>query len=130
MPFALTFSAASADIVSDLYTLMKSMMSAAGYKEAFAPKNGALREGASKVYDISVNKGVYAFTASCDLNCSDLDVIVRNTNGKIIGKDDLKDDAPIADATFSAATKVKVEVKMKECDANTCKYVFGGFIQK
>lgn len=131
LPLALALVTSSALAITDeLYDFAKGLFVADGYQEAFAHKSGSMGKGAAKTYDVSVQKGTYAFVAVCDENCADLDITVKNASGRVLVKDTLEDDFPVADFTFSAPTKVKVEVKMENCDAAKCNYVFGAFIDK
>lgn len=131
LPLALALVTSSALAITDeLYDFAKDLFTADGYQEAFAHKSGSMGEGAAKTYDVSVSKGTYAFIGVCDENCADLDITVKNTSGRVLVKDTLEDDFPIAEFTFSAPTKVKVEVKMEDCGAAKCDYVFGAFIDK
>ena len=131
LPLALALVSSSALAIADeLYSFAKDLLTSEGYQEAFPHKSGSMGEGAAKTYDVSVGKGTYAFIGVCDENCADLDITVKNSSGRVIVKDTLEDDFPVAEFNFSAPTKVKVEVKMESCDAAKCNYAFGAFIDK
>jgi hypothetical protein len=67
----------------------------------------------------------YVIAGACDTDCSDLDIVVKDADGTIVGKDDTDDDVPIATFATKAAARYTIEVKMYACSEVTCYFGFG-----
>lgn len=57
----------------------------------------------------------------CDEDCSDFDVIVRDTNGNTVGSDTLTDDSPVVQLSGVRGGGYQISSVMADCAVNPCK---------
>lgn len=62
----------------------------------------------------------YTVRGACDKDCTDLDLTVRDENGKTIASDSATDDHPTVTFTSSVAGSVKVTTTMATCSTRFC----------
>jgi hypothetical protein len=62
--------------------------------------------------------GTYVLIGVCDENCSDLDLIVRDSSGNEVGRDEEPDDTPIVIVEGARGGRYTVEVGMVTCEGN------------
>jgi hypothetical protein len=86
---------------------------------------GRLAQNRSQMTNIQAPGGEVYFIGACDENCSDLDLIVRDSSGREVGRDLEPDDVPIVVFQATAGTYT-VEVSMAGCSAN-CHWGVGVF---
>jgi len=69
----------------------------------------------------------YNFIAVCDQNCTDVNLIVKDINGKVVASD--VTGYPIAVINFKppAEDRYQVLVRMEKCAARTCNFGLGIF---
>ena len=90
-------------------------------------KRGAMNEGESLRVPITLTGGhAYNFVGACDQDCKDLNLVVTNSAGDVIGKDDAEDDVPIASVEPSTSGTYFVQVAMVKC-SGSCDFGVGGF---
>ncbi|HUG40101.1 MAG TPA: trypsin-like peptidase domain-containing protein [Longimicrobiales bacterium] len=65
--------------------------------------------------------GEYRAIAVCDNDCSDVDLMVTDEGGEVLGMDVLDDDVPIVDFKTPGG-RVGLSVKMIRCETNVCYY--------
>lgn len=65
--------------------------------------------------------GDYRAVAVCDNDCSDLDLMVTDEAGDVLGLDVLEDDVPVVDFTTSGG-RTSFSVKMVLCSTEVCYY--------
>lgn len=86
-------------------------------------RQGALNHRQSDVHRIYLYAGEsYRFVATCDIDCSDIDLRLRNSAGTIVAEDVLDDDVPIVDFSPSRSGYYRIEVRMWQCSINPCGY--------
>lgn len=86
-------------------------------------RQGALNHRRSDFHRIYLYAGeTYRFVATCDVDCSDVDLRLRNSAGTIVAEDVLGDDVPIVDFTPSRSGYYRIEVRMWQCSINPCSY--------
>lgn len=86
-------------------------------------RQGALNHRQSDFHRIYLYAGeTYRFVATCDIDCSDLDLRVRNSTGTIVAEDVLDDDVPVVDFSPSRSGYYRIEVRMWQCSINPCGY--------
>lgn len=88
--------------------------------------SGSLSQGSSQTVTINIGAGDVAFIGVCDENCSDVDLIVRDSSGREIGRDFEDDDVPMVIAQGAAAGRYTLEVQMPSCNG-TCNWGVGAF---
>lgn len=69
----------------------------------------------------------FVIAGACDTDCSDLDIVVKDAAGNVVGKDDTDDDVPIVHFSTKGGGKYTIEVKMYDCSESTCYFGFGVF---
>lgn len=85
---------------------------------ATARNYGQLRGGASQSFTFDVRGGAAMFIGLCDENCSDVDLIVRNSAGQVVGSDVLDDNYPVVGVENAPAGRYTVEVQMPGCTSS------------
>ncbi len=63
----------------------------------------------------------------CDADCSDIDLVLLDGQGRTVESDLLADDVPIVGAT--GAGSYTAEVRMVACTANPCRYAVQAFVR-
>lgn len=76
-------------------------------------------------FDLSAG-GTYVLIGACDENCSDLDMIVRDSSGREVGRDEAPDDVPLVIMENARGGRYTVEVGMVTCDGQ-CHWGVGAY---
>jgi len=92
---------------------------------AGARQTGRLAGGGSRTVVLQSPGGEVYFIGACDENCRDLDLVVRDSAGREIGRDVELDDTPIVVVQGPAAA-YSVEVSMADCTGE-CHWGVGVF---
>jgi hypothetical protein len=69
----------------------------------------------------------YVITGACDVDCSDIDILVKDAYGNEVNSDVLADDQPIVEFTAGQGGEYTVEIKMYSCAVEPCYFGFGIF---
>jgi hypothetical protein len=69
----------------------------------------------------------YIITGACDNDCSDLDLTVKDGNGRVVEKDTTTDDVPVLRFRGGSNARYTVEVRMYACSSAPCYFGFGVF---
>lgn len=111
---------------AELVDLLLDMVSSEADMTMQGKVAGRLSQGASGTATLQAPAGPVAFIGVCDENCSDVDLIVRDSSGREVGRDFEDDDVPLV--VFEAATAglYTVEVQMPGCNG-TCNWGVGVF---
>ena len=101
----------------------------AGYEIDGRTETDSLRSGENDQFPVELEPGrEYRFAGTCDEDCGDLDLALLSGSGteaSIIEEDILLDDWPLVDYSPSGEETVTVEVRMKNCEAESedgCKW--------
>lgn len=101
----------------------------AGYEIDGRAETDSLRSGENDQFPVELEPGrEYRFAGTCDEDCGDLDLALLSGSGteaSIIEEDILLDDWPLVDYSPSGEETVTVEVRMKNCEAESedgCKW--------
>lgn len=86
---------------------------------------GRLLQGDSQVASLRAPAGTVYVVGACDENCRDLDLIVRDSEGREVGRDQDLDDTPIVLLQTTGGT-YSVEVSMPAC-LDQCHWGVGVF---
>ena len=86
---------------------------------------GRLAADRSRTVILQSPGGDVLFVGACDENCRDLDLIVRDSSGREVGRDVELDDVPIVVVQGPAAT-YSIEVSMADCTGQ-CHWGVGVF---
>jgi len=91
---------------------------------------GALPEDGRDTLRLQLRGGAaYAITATCDEDCSDIDLELVDPYGIVISRDSRSDDTPVVTARPSVDGSSVVRVIMVTCDREPCRYAVGVFGQ-
>ena len=93
---------------------------------AGARVTGRLAAGRTETVRLEAAGGDLYFIGACDRNCSDVDLIVRDSSGREMGRDLELDDVPIVRLSGAAAGRYTVEVSMVTCTGD-CEWGVGVF---
>ena len=120
-------SSASSSASSDWGSLAQRMMDqmrqtfgGRGYSLADFEHDGQLGASGSERIPIHLSAGTNQLVGLCDNNCSDMDLELIDSSGKIVGSDLEKDDFPIVTVTQSG--DYSLLVKMVKCNTAACNY--------
>jgi hypothetical protein len=92
---------------------------------------GALRQRESRIIPVELDQGVkYTIFGTCDADCADLDIEIRQLDGRVAGKDDKPDKMPVVDLTVARAGKFNIVVTMATCTDAPCWYGVGVATQR
>ena len=85
-----------------------------------ARRYGSLADDGSERFAVSADSALTLFVGLCDNDCSDLDLILIDSDGRVVDSDQLPDDYPIV--TAPRAGSYTIEVRMAACQAAPCRY--------
>lgn len=103
-------------------------IASAAEKQGFArvvggPVFGSLNDDAKSSHEMTVVGGVdYVLFGACDNDCTDVDLIVYDQNGRMVKRDILADDKPVVMFTAARSAKYRIEVVMAVCSTEPCRY--------
>jgi len=97
-----------------------------GLTAAGARVTGRLVADRSELVRIEVPGGDIHFIGVCDGGCSDVDLIVRDSSGREVGRDLEPDDVPVVSVAGAASGRYTVEVSMVTCTGE-CEWGVGVF---
>lgn len=87
---------------------------------------GSLRTGETRTIPVDLDQGVtYNVIGTCDGDCTDLDLQLRQLDGTVISTDTKADDYPMVTVTPSRGGKFHIVVSMAACSAQPCWYGVG-----
>ena len=89
---------------------------------------GHLAEGNTDSWTFTFRANTdYIITGACDNDCSDLDLTVKDSSGRVVEKDTTTDDVPVLRFRGGSNARYTVEVKMYACSSAPCYFGFGVF---
>ena len=114
--------------VANLLNQAASTATRNGMRRTHEPFIGSLRTGASENHTIQLNAGTsYSLIGVCDNDCSDLDMRVYDSNGRLVGEDVLTDDTPVVNVTPRRSGTYTVRAIMTTCSQAPCRYGLGTY---
>ena len=72
----------------------------------------------------------YNFVAVCDQNCSEVNLIVKDTNGKKITFDSTNGAVALVDFKPPSEDRYQITVRMEKCSTQYCNYGLGIFAKR
>lgn len=101
----------------------------AGLTATHDPFTGLLEENEinSVLFDLSPEDVEVLMVAVCDVDCSDIDILVQDPMGREIARDVDTDDRAVVTFTPRSAGEYKVYVNIPACSAETCGYALLSF---
>jgi hypothetical protein len=98
-----------------------------GY-DPISAHEGWLNEGQSEWLSIQLAAGTnYAVAATCDGDCSDLDLKVYGPTNRLVARDTTTDDVPLVYHRPLSSGRYQIEAVMYRCSVDPCKYRLGVF---
>ncbi len=89
---------------------------------------GAMNEDATESWTFPLIANTdYVITGACDVDCSDIDIVVKDAFGNEVNSDRLTDDQPIVEFVASQQGEYTIEIKMFSCAVEPCYFGFGIF---
>jgi hypothetical protein len=99
-----------------------------GYSMTHSIYTGSLNASARENVTVNLDIGTeYQVMGVCDTDCTDVDLVVRDSGGNEVGSDVLDDDVPIVAVTPRRSGTYQVTVIMANCSAEPCRYGIGVF---
>jgi hypothetical protein len=99
-----------------------------GYQMRHDLEVGSLRDGGTATFELNLREGVqYMLVAACDVDCDDVDLILRESNGRETVADRGLDDVAVIVIPAGHTGSHRVTVSMADCNANPCRYGLGLF---
>lgn len=87
------------------------------------PVFGSLNDDEKSSHEMTVVAGVeYVLFGACDNDCTDVDLIVYDQNGRMVKRDILADDKPVVMFSATRSAKYRIEVVMAVCSTEPCRY--------
>lgn len=84
---------------------------------------GNLRDGYYRTHTVTLYAGyTYYFLGTCDSDCYDLDLKLKNRAGRTLAQDTADDDEPVIVYRVTSTDRYNLEVHMADCTANPCEY--------
>ncbi len=102
-----------------------------GYQPVVPRNVGRLNRGAEapKTVLLSPNRD-YSFVAVCDRNCDEIQLSVKDTNGKAIASNPNNDAVAVLNFKPSSEDRYQIAVKMEKCSAQYCIFGLGIFSKR
>jgi hypothetical protein len=105
---------------------LQSALQGRGYKETHDRKYGRINVSAVESYRVTLRQGwEYVFYGACDEDCSDLDIIIYDSNNNEVAKDNDNSDVPIVRIAPNRTGEYHIRVRMYRCSTNPCVYGVG-----
>ena len=109
--------------VRDQLDRLVGRLSDEGYEQTHLRRMGRLNDDGTQTYTINLNRNkAYAIAGVCDNDCSDLDLILLDSRGRVVDQDDSTDDAPVVTVSPSKSGTYRVRVRMYECSVDPCSF--------
>jgi hypothetical protein len=81
-------------------------------------------------WPVDMEKGrSYLIVGVCDNDCTDVDLVLQDTNRAEVASDVLDDDIPVIDFTPSTAATYWIETSMVACSVEPCGYGIAVFVR-
>ena len=71
----------------------------------------------------------YIITGACDNDCANVDLVLKDPDGKVVAEDAKADDTPVLVLKGARDGKYTIEVTIKSCKASPCYFGFGVFVK-
>ena len=113
---------AQQEIVTTQLDSAVSLMRAQGFTPADEPVRGTLAQGADEEFELDLEAGTNYFVVGvCDGGCSDLDLVLTNSEGEEVEADRELDDVPMLAIEGQRGSFV-LAVQMATCSSAQCHY--------
>lgn len=93
------------------------------YRLVRGPDNDLLSAGDSDNYTVTLQGGSsYKLVGVCDDDCTDLDIILYDSDGDVVDRDMLDDDKPVVSVSGKSGGRYRMNVSMASCSTSVCYY--------
>ena len=100
----------------------------AGQRLVRGPLGGSLEQGGSINYTFQFTRGVrYTVLGVCDNDCTDLDMVMTDPQGRQVAEDVLTDDKPVNSVTAAVSGRYRVRVSMASCSTEPCFFAIAAY---
>jgi hypothetical protein len=97
-----------------------------GYTMATEIYQGRLDDDATTNLTVELQRGKdYIMWGVCDQDCSDIDLIIYDSDGEQVDSDLQTDDKPLLHVIPARNGRYRIKVSMANCSANPCRYGVG-----
>jgi hypothetical protein len=97
-----------------------------GYTMATEVYQGRLDDDATTSLNVTLQAGKdYILWGVCDQDCSDIDLVIYDSDGDEVDSDLQTDDKPLLRVVPQSNGRYRVKVSMVSCSANPCRYGVG-----
>ena len=97
-----------------------------GFELSFQLHIGRLKQGQTETVGFQLQPGrTYAFVATCDEDCSDLDSSLADPAGREVASDRGDDDVPVVEVRPERPGEYELTVDMATCKSDPCTYGIG-----
>jgi hypothetical protein len=112
--------------VANLLNQAASTATSRGLRSTHTPYIGALRTRGNTSHTLQLNGGTaYQIVGVCDNDCSDFDLRLYDSRGRMVAEDVLNDDTPVLSVTPGAGGTYTVRAIMTACSSEPCRYGIG-----
>lgn len=129
--FAATQTGASrfdADVNQQMETF-DGIFSSQGLSRANTITRGGLANSRQSEYTYQLMENrVYGFAAVCDRDCSDLDLVLVNSDGETVKRDIATDDKPIITYRPTQSGQYRLQVRMASCSQSPCRFGLAAYV--
>jgi len=110
---------------------ISSVFAADGYVLDGSARTGTLGSTASASFSLILESGFdYMLVGACDVDCSDIDLMLFDEAGDEVDRDYEEDDAPVVMVEPSRTQSYSVHVYMADCTNEPCWYAVGVFAKR
>jgi hypothetical protein len=103
------------------------LMQGQGHTLKQQPVGGTLGAGTQDTKQIQLAAGSYVIVGTCDADCSDLDMVLTDSNGSAVDSDMETDDVPMLVVEVPANATYTLTVQMASCTTSVCHYGYAIF---
>jgi hypothetical protein len=93
-----------------------------GFRAYGEPHAGSLAQGANADIQVTLAAGSYFIVGVCDNDCTDLDLVLSDANGRPMASDLELDDVPMVQYDAPSGASFTVQVRMATCSVAPCAY--------
>ena len=92
-----------------------------GFTSTLQPYRGRAADGQRATVRWTLDGGrTYLIHAVCDESCSDVDIVVRDRNGRVVARDEDEDDVPLVQFSAETGGEYTVDFPMADCRTAAC----------
>jgi hypothetical protein len=111
--------------------ILGDVLSSDGFSLNAETPRGSLKSEASESFTLTLESGLeYLLVGACDVDCTDIDLIVFDEAGNDVDSDYEEDDAPVLPVTPSRTQTYQIHVYMANCTSEPCWYAVGVFARR